>query len=158
MRNYNDKYRYIICDIDDTLVYGWFTDLMRITWDVFRNNTLSDFLMEMQNKFNLYKVNPLLKYILNNYDGQILFLTARKECEATIKLVYKILELSETDEVLVVALSTDHPEIDKIDFIEDLLPYGEVCVFDDNKKVLEECRALDVDAFDARDFIDKKIG
>lgn len=158
MRNYSDKYKYIVCDIDDTLVYGWFTDLMRITWNIFKNNTLSDFLMYIQDKFNIYKVNQFLKYILNNYEGQIIFLTARKECNATISLIEKILEDRMSDSVIVVALSTDYPEIDKVDFICDILPYGEVCVFDDNEKVIEECRFLDIDAFDARDFIDKKIG
>ena len=76
MRNYNDKYKYIVCDIDDTLVYGFWTDLMRITWDIFRNNRLSDFLMEMQTKFNLYRYNPFLKYILDNFNGKIVILTA----------------------------------------------------------------------------------
>lgn len=156
MRNYNDKYKYIVCDIDDTLIYGFWTDLMRITWDVFRSNKLSDFLMYLQNKFNLFKVNKFLKYILDNFNGKIVILTARKTYPATTNLIGKIIDPDQPIDII--SLATDNPEIDKINYIVDNLKDGGVCVFDDNKRVLAECNFMDIDAFDARYFLDERIG
>ena len=56
MRNLNN-YDLIVSDIDDTLIYGFWTNLMHHTWNVFRSNILSAILMQLQAKFKLYKVN-----------------------------------------------------------------------------------------------------
>lgn len=80
----------IFCDIDDTIITGWFTKVMHITWELFRNNNLSDFLMATQEKFNLYRVRERLRYILNNTKADVVFLTVRKHNPATRKMLEKI--------------------------------------------------------------------
>ena len=52
MRNLNN-YDAVFCDIDDTLIYGFWTDLMSVTWRVFRSNRLSDILMDLQYIFKI---------------------------------------------------------------------------------------------------------
>ena len=67
MRLFND-YKIIFCDIDDTLVHGFMTDLMKVTWDKLHSNTVADLLMEVQERFNLFKVNERLRFILKRYN------------------------------------------------------------------------------------------
>ena len=57
MRDLTAVYDRVYVDIDDTLIYGFWTDLMRHSWNIFRCNTLSELLMKLQFKFKLWKVN-----------------------------------------------------------------------------------------------------
>lgn len=144
MRIFND-YDYIFCDIDDTLIYGFWTDIMRYTWGVLRNNTVSDFLMSNQNRFNIFKVNERLRFILNRYKGKLYFLTARKEHPATYHLLSKII----SRDFEVIALATDNPIKDKIEEIKKLTcAKDKVCVFDDNKGIRWNAIREGYDAFD----------
>ena len=61
MRNL-DEYDLIVSDIDDTLIYGWWTDLMHHTWNAVQSPLLSKILMFLQNKFHLYKVNIICSF------------------------------------------------------------------------------------------------
>lgn len=148
MRLFND-YKIIFCDIDDTLVHGFMTDLMRLTWDKMHSNAVADLLMGVQERFNLFKVNERLRFILRRYNGKIIFLTARRHNNATLRLLDKILGKKYT----LNSLATDNPEKDKIKvmqtYMRALTVKGDKCaVFDDNIKVRFAAGAIGIDAFD----------
>lgn len=157
MRLFND-YKIIFCDIDDTLVHGFMTDLMRFTWNKLHSNTVADFLMGVQERFNLFKVNERLRFILRRYDGKIIFLTARRHNNATLRLLDKILR----KEYALNSLATDNPEKDKVKvmqtYMQALTEKGDKCaVFDDNKKVRFAAGAIGIDAFDPTVMIERLV-
>lgn len=159
MRNLND-YDVIFCDIDDTLIYGFWTNLMAVSWNVSRCNTLSNILMDLQYIYKIYKVNQKLRYMLVNSDIDIYFITARKFRPATEKMVNHI--LGNRDNVTFCHLATSNPDIDKFNKIAFLMadvPYNKGCFFDDNKEVRELVSILDeVDVFDPTVLFEDKIG
>ena len=135
MRTVKD-YDIVFSDIDNTLVYGWMTDLMEITWKLFHSDLIADTLMYLQAKFKLYKVNEMVRYQLLRARN-IVFLTARKECKATHKLIEDIMGR----EFKVQSLRTDNSPEDKTRFIKE---FGDdlFLFFEDNKatrwKVMKE--------------------
>ena len=129
-------YNIVFSDIDNTLVYGWMTDLMEITWKLFHSDLIADTLMYLQAKFKLYKVNEMVRYQLMQA-RDVVFLTARKECKAT----YKLIEDITGKEFKIESLRTDNSPEDKTKFIKE---FGD-CLslfFEDNKatrwKVMKE--------------------
>lgn len=152
MRNL-DEYDIIFCDIDDTLVYGFWTELMKHTWNIFRSNKLSDILMTLQFHFRLYKVNQKLKFMLENTSTPIIFLTARKYNKDTEYMLADILQDTIFD---VEHLATDDPAADKynqvVSYIHSFLDMGvelkKICVFDDNEDVRKLISTLEADVFD----------
>ena len=156
MRNLN-MYSQVYCDIDNTLIYGWYTKLMEITWALFHNNTFSDMLMHIQTRFKFYKVNQKLLYMLKQYKGIVTFLTARKECIATEQMLYDI--MGNDVRFAVLALRTDNPDVDKINHIilEDEKGEERVCIFDDNNNVRLTARLCDIDAFDPTVMFEKEV-
>lgn len=157
MRLFND-YKIIFCDIDDTLVHGFMTDLMKVTWDKLHSNTVADLLIEIQERFNLFKVNERLRFILKRYNGKIIFLSARKHNEATLRLLDKILG----KEYDLNSLATDTPEKDKVKemqrYMQMLTQKGDKCaIFDDNKKVRLAAGAIGIDTFDPTVMIEKLV-
>ena len=135
MRTVKD-YDIVFSDIDNTLVYGWMTDLMEITWKLFHSDLIADTLMYLQAKFKLYKVNEMVRYQLL-MARNIVFLTARKECKATHKLIEDIMGR----EFKVQSLRTDNSPEDKTRFIKEFGD-GLFLFFEDNKatrwKVMKE--------------------
>ena len=126
----------VFSDIDNTLVYGWMTDLMEITWKLFHSDLVADTLMYLQAKFKLYKVNEMARYQLIQARN-IIFVTARKECKATHKLIEDIMG----KEFKVQSLRTDNSPEDKTKFIKEFGD-GLFLFFEDNKatrwKVMKE--------------------
>lgn len=153
MRNL-DQYQLVFCDIDDTLVYGFWTELMKHTWNIFRNNTLSNILMWLQYNFCLYKVNQKLRYMLTSTSAPIVFLTARKYAKETELMLNDILNNEAIFEVR--HLATDNPAEDKyneiVKYIHNYLEMGaeleSMCIFDDNKEVRDLVSTLEIDCFD----------
>ena len=135
MRRIED-YDIVFSDIDNTLVYGWMTDLMDITWKLFRSDLIANTLMYLQAKFNLYKVNEMVRYQLQRA-GVVIFITARKECKATHKLIEDIMD----GEFPVISLRTDNSPEEKTRYIKGLLG-GNYLFFEDSKatrwKVMRE--------------------
>ena len=135
MRTLKD-YDIVFSDIDNTLVYGWMTDLMEITWKLFRSDLIADTLMYLQAKFKLYKVNEMVRYQLMQAK-HVIFITARKECKATHKLIEDIMG----KEFKVQSLRTDNSPEDKTKFIKEFGD-GLFLFFEDNKetrwKVMKE--------------------
>ena len=135
MRTVKD-YDIVFSDIDNTLVYGWMTDLMEITWKLFHSDLIADTLMYLQAKFKLYKVNEMVRYQLIQARN-VIFITARKECKATYKLIEDIMG----KEFKVQSLRTDNSPEDKTKFIKE---FGDdlFLFFEDNKatrwKVMKE--------------------
>ena len=135
MRTVKD-YDIVFSDIDNTLVYGWMTDLMEITWKLFHSDLIADTLMYLQAKFKLYKVNEMVRYQLMQARN-VVFLTARKECKATHKLIEDITG----KEFKIESLRTDNSPEDKTKFIKEFGD-GLFLFFEDNKatrwKVMKE--------------------
>ena len=135
MRTVKD-YDIVFSDIDNTLVYGWMTDLMEITWKLFHSDLIADTLMYLQAKFKLYKVNEMVRYQLMQARN-VIFVTARKECKATYKLVEDIMG----KEFKIESLRTDNSPEDKTKFIKEFGD-GLFLFFEDNKetrwKVMKE--------------------
>ena len=132
------KYDIVFSDIDNTLVYGWMTDLMEITWKLFHSDLLADVLMYLQAKFKLYKVNEMVRYQLMQ-TKYVIFVTARKECKATHKLIKDIMK---NNYRLIRSLRTDNSPEDKTKFISEFGRRGLFLFFEDNKatrwKVMKE--------------------
>lgn len=135
MRTVKD-YDIVFSDIDNTLVYGWMTDLMEITWKLFHSDLIADTLMYLQAKFRLYKVNEMVRYQLMQARN-VIFITARKECKATHKLIEDITG----KEFKIESLRTDNSPEDKTKFIKEFGD-GLFLFFEDNKdtrwKVMKE--------------------
>ena len=151
MRTVKD-YDIVFSDIDNTLVYGWMTDLMEITWKLFHSDLIADTLMYLQAKFKLYKVNEMVRYQLLRARN-IVFLTARKECKATHKLIEDIMGR----EFKVQSLRTDNSPEDKTKFIKEFGD-GLFLFFEDNKdtrwKVMKELpNALALDPVPMREVL-----
>ena len=127
MRTVKD-YDIVFSDIDNTLVYGWMTDLMEITWKLFHSDLIANTLMYLQAKFRLYKVNEMVRYQLLKAKN-VVFLTARKECKATHKLIEDIIG----KEFKVESLRTDNSPEDKTKFIKEFGD-GLSLFFEDNKE------------------------
>ena len=127
MRTVKD-YDIVFSDIDNTLVYGWMTYLMEITWKLFHSDLIADTLMYLQAKFKLYKVNEMVHYQLMQ-SRNVIFVTARKECKATHKLIEDIMG----KEFKVQSLRTDNSPEDKTKFIKEFGD-GLFLFFEDNKE------------------------
>lgn len=159
MRNLND-YDVIFCDIDDTLIYGFWTRLMAITWKIFECNTLSNILMDLQYIYKIYTVNQKLRHMLVNSNTDVYFITARKFRPATEKMVMSI--LSNRENVSFCHLATNNPDKDKFNKIAFLMaevPYNKGCFFDDNKEARRLVSTIDeIDVFDPTVLFEDKIG
>ena len=127
MRTVKD-YDIVFSDIDNTLVYGWMTDLMEITWKLFHSDLIADTLMYLQAKFKLYKVSEMVRYQLMQA-RDVIFVTARKECKATHKLIEDIMG----KEFKIESLRTDNSPEDKTKFIKEFGD-GLSLFFEDNKE------------------------
>ena len=127
MRTVKD-YDIVFSDIDNTLVYGWMTYLMEITWKLFHSDLIADTLMYLQAKFKLYKVNEMVRYQLMQ-SRNVIFVTARKECKATHKLIEDIMG----KEFKVQSLRTDNSPEHKTKFIKEFGD-GLFLFFEDNKE------------------------
>lgn len=144
MRNL-DEYDLIVSDIDDTLIYGFWTDLMHHTWEIFQSPILSKVLMFLQNKLHLYKVNQKLVHMLKNTGTPLVILTVRAANDNTIEMLNRILDRDFT----IYELETDFGYIVKPQIIcEFLQDYPKVIFFEDNKLIREETKELDVDVVD----------
>lgn len=134
VRNLTEIYDHIYVDIDDTLIYGFWTDLMKCTWNWFRNNTLSQILMYLQCQFCLYKVNHKLRYMLRDCT-KVTFLTVRAPSFYTRLMLVKILGIAGTIAGLV-ELGTDNGALEKAEYIAiDMYShnYKNVCLIDDSR-------------------------
>ena len=159
MRNLLD-YDIIYFDLDKTLIYGWFCDLMDVVWHKTKNQKLIKFLMNVQAKFKLYEVNDKLVFMLKRAIGKkaMICITARQYSLSNYQIIEDILGKS----IHIVTLGTDNPANDKFNFI-----YRYSCVnskllksvlFEDNKDVIAETMKLDfLDVFDATTMYEKAI-
>lgn len=115
------NYDEVFCDIDNTLVYGFITDLMDWTWARFHNQTIARILMYIQAHTKWYKINvPLLWRLTQCNDGVITFLTARCPDNSTLKLLSDILPDKKWS---LYSLATDRPAHDKIAFITSMVAH-----------------------------------
>lgn len=164
MRKFVDCYDRIFVDVDNTLIYGWYIQLMHYTWNMFRSNELSQFLMKLQNKLRLYTVNRKLVYALKHQDihpyRKVIFLTVRAKCRATVEMVNRIMTDAEGYFPLyeVVALGTDNGHIDKAQYIYENYGDEKCLLIDDNKLIRDTAEEFGIDTFDPVLLREKVVG
>lgn len=150
MRDFTDIYDRVYIDIDDTLIYGFFTWIMHITWEMFHSSKFSAFLMFLQAKFNLYKVNQKLLMMLKDY-SKVTFLTVRAPNVYTRLLLMNILQ-NDGKTVRLIELGTDNGKYEKaLRILQDQIENQEikrVCIIDDNKEIRDYAMGCGTDAFD----------
>lgn len=145
MRNLN-SYDLIISDIDDTLIYGPWTDLMHHSWNIFRSNALSNILMRLQAKFKFYKINMKLYHMLKCTDSPIVFLTVRASNPGTLKMLYDIMGRTPFG---LIELATDLGAQQKAEVVERYLDrFPNILFIDDNKAIRDNVAGLEVDVLD----------
>lgn len=155
MRLFNE-YDYVFCDIDDTLIYGPWTDFMRHSWDIIPSTLLSKIAMWLQATFCLYNINFPLLYRLENTCAQVIFLTARIPSSSTDRMIEDIM----SNRYKVVALSCGNPAYTKPEYIyKNFVSKGKKCLLiDDEPQTREIASELDIDVLNARLFLEKKVG
>lgn len=150
MRNLDD-YEIIFCDIDDTLIHGPFVKFMDWLWKKTNSQLLATICMELQDLFNLYRIDTKLQFMLKITATPIVFLTARKHCNATKRMINKIMHESKNI-FIIEELATSIPAIDKACTIEDYmedLGIESAVFFDDNKDARQSMAwSVGVDTFD----------
>ena len=164
MRRFIDEYDRVFVDIDDTLIYGWYVQLMHHTWNIFRNDLLSQLLMKIQDKFNFYKVNRKLVHALKKPCGlhawnKVIFLTVRAESEATKRMVNRI--MTDCKSLIlynVVALGTDNGHIDKAQYIYENYGDKKCILIDDSKLNRDMAEQYGIDTFDPKLLRERLIG
>lgn len=145
MRNLNN-YDLIISDIDDTLIYGFWTDLMHHSWNICRSNLLSSLLMFLQAKFKLYKVNMKLYYMMKSTSAPIVFLTVRAQNDSTVRMLYDIMGRTQFG---LIELGTDLGVQQKAEVVEEYLErFPNILFIDDNKAIRDNVAGLEVDVLD----------
>lgn len=164
MRKFLEHYDKIFVDIDDTLIYGWFTVFMHYEWMLLRNNFISALAMKIQNMFNLYKVNRKLVYALKKPYGlhswnRVIFLTVRAKSEATNKMVNKIMTDCKGLVLYdVVALGSDNGHEDKARYIYENYGDEKCLLIDDNKLNRDTAEKYGIDTFDPKLLREEFIG
>lgn len=145
MRNLNN-YDLIVSDIDDTIIYGFWTDLMHHSWNIFRSNLLSSILMWLQAKFKIYKVNQKLLFMMKCTDAPIVFLTVRASNDSTARMLYDIMG---TIPFGLIELGTDLGVQQKAEVVEKYLErFPNILFIDDNKAIRDNVAGLEVDVLD----------
>ena len=154
----------VFVDIDNTLIYGWFTELMHHTWNIFRSDLLSQVLMYLQDKLKLYKVNEKLRYSLLSDTGfhrfgKVVFLTVRAESKATIRTVNRIMT-GEDGFILydVVALGSDNGHLDKAQYIYEIYGNKKCLLIDDNQLNRDTAEKYGIDTFNPVLLREKVVG
>lgn len=134
MRNLAEQYDHIYVDIDDTLIYGFWTDLMKHSWNIFRNDTLSQMAMYLQAKFGLYKLNHKLVRMLGDCT-KVTFLTVRAPSFYTRLMLVRALQTKGVIADLV-ELGTDNGAFEKAEFMAKEMHekgYSRICLIDDSQ-------------------------
>ena len=135
------RYDVIYCDIDDTIVSGTITNLMHITWKLFKSIFISEILQMLQARFKLYKPNVKLLYNISNSQVPVVFLTARKKSVWTKMLLEHICRDFNIEYWAVAELGTYNPTQDKYDYIQGYIDITDsnCMVIDDNEELLWRC-------------------
>lgn len=139
----------VFCDIDDTLISGMITDLMRVAWDEYRCSVAVKILMAIQAISGCFNViNEVRNIIMIKYKAgsKIYFLTARHESIFTKLLLHRIFK--GRIKYTLIELGCDKPEVDKLLAAEslmqrkydkeDIMPTA--VLIEDNKKTIDAFR------------------
>lgn len=154
--NSDDLYWYndvLVCDIDDTLIYGKFVALMDLTWKIFKSPMLAKILSKIQTRFKFYKVHHkiaelVVQFILNK--KRVYFLTARGFDISTVDMINDIIP---TDGFIgTVQLGSKDPSRDKFEWIQSKFDKEKILLIDDNLRTRLKCVELhNVEAYHPED-------
>lgn len=154
MRNLN-SYDLIISDIDNTLIYGPWTELMHHSWNFCRSDLLSSILMYLQATFKIYKVNMKLYHMMKCTDTPIVFLTVRAQSNSTLKMLYDIMGRTPFG---LIELGTDLGAQQKAEVVEKYLErFPNILFVDDSKVIRDNVAGLEVDVLDPTLMREKKV-
>lgn len=144
MRDYK-QYAYLVCDIDNTLIHGWFVDFMHWSWNKLHCELFGKFCMMIQYYFKLYTPNKFLVEILKQH-GHYAFLTARGTSDYTDRMVKDIMG----KQCWIFSLGCDNSVEAKSEKIKKLYreAVSNVCLFEDDDATRRECLKI-CDAFTA---------
>lgn len=142
-------YNTIFCDIDNTIIYGEYSNLMNKVWNLTQSKTLSRVMMYIQAYLKTYRTNDKLLFHLGKSEAELIFLTARCPSKATRKLVQDIVDKFNLrpDYTLLEIASYEHTK-DKFRVIKNYIEamndirQGEnqnTVVIDDNNELLCAC-------------------
>ena len=139
----------VFCDIDDTLISGMITDLMRVAWDKYRCSMAIEILMAIQAIFGWFNIiNEIRNIIMIKYKtgSKIYFLTARNKSIFTQLLLHRIFK--GRIKYTLIELGCEKPEVDKLlvaDSLmqhkydkEDIMPTA--ILIEDNRKTIDAFR------------------
>lgn len=147
---YNDV---LVCDIDDTLIYGKFVALMDLTWKIFKSPLLAKILARIQTKFKLYKVHYkiaelVVQFMING--KRVYFLTARGFDISTVDMINDIIPTSGF--MKIVQLGSTDPSRDKFEWIQGKFNKERILLIDDNLRTRLKCIELqNVEAYHPED-------
>lgn len=148
---YNDA---LVCDIDDTLIYGKFVAFMDLTWKIFKSPMLAKILSKIQAKFKFYKVHHkiaelVVQFIING--KRVYFLTARGFDISTVNMINDIIPTRGW--MKIVQLGSKDPSRDKFEWIQGNLDSKEkILLIDDNLRTRLKCIELhNVEAYHPED-------
>lgn len=139
----------VFCDIDDTLISGMITDLMRIAWDEYRCTIAVNILMAIQAIFGWYNlIKDVRNIIMIKYKSgsKIYFLTARHQSIFTKLLLRRI--FNGKIKYTLIELGCEKPEVDKLLTAESLMMHKydkedimpTAILIEDNKKTIDAFR------------------
>lgn len=137
---YNDV---LVCDIDDTLIYGKFVALMDLTWKIFKSPILAKVLSKIQTKFKLYKVHHkiaelVVQFMING--KRVYFLTARGFDISTVDMINDIIPANGF--MKVVQLGSRDPSRDKFEWMQGKFDKEQILLIDDNLRTRLKCLEL----------------
>lgn len=137
---YNDV---LVCDIDDTLIYGKFVAFMDLTWKIFKSPMLAKVLSKIQTKFKLYKVHHkiaelVVQFMING--KRVYFLTARGFDISTVDMINDIIPANGF--MKVVQLGSRDPSRDKFEWIQGKFNKEQILLIDDNLRTRLKCIEL----------------
>lgn len=155
--NNDDLYWYndvLVCDIDDTLIYGKFVAFMDLTWKIFKSKTLARVLARIQTKFKLYKVNYKVAEVIIQFlihMKRVKILTARSYDESILKMIQDIIPTEGF--ISVHCLGSNNPSRDKFEWIQFNFNNKErILLVDDNLRTRLKCVELqNVEAYHPED-------
>lgn len=154
--NNDDLYWYsdvLVCDIDDTLIYGKFVAFMDLTWKIFKSPMLAKILSKIQTKFKLYKVHHKIaelavQFMING--KRVYFLTARGFDISTVDMINDIIPVSGF--MKVVQLGSRDPSRDKFEWMQGKFDREKILLIDDNLRTRLKCTELNnIDTYHPED-------
>ncbi|MBP5597560.1 MAG: hypothetical protein J6Y02_19470 [Pseudobutyrivibrio sp.] len=133
----------LVCDIDDTLIYGEMVDFMDLMWRIFKSPLLAKLLSRLQAKFKLYRVKYkvaelIVQFLINK--KEVYLLTARGFDTSTTDMINDIIPVD--GPLKIISLGSYNPSRDKYEWMQSKFTNKDILFIDDNLKTRLKCMEL----------------